>query len=199
MSAKDDLPAAELLAALREELLADPLIAASRRAGRRPRVGVSACLLGDNVRYDGDHRRVALVADLLREWVDCVPLCPEVAIGLGVPRPSIQRVRLTDGREIVRGVENPAQDFTARLDTYARDVARAQVLHGYVFKARSPSCAPGNTPVFDERDVAIAIGWGAYADRLRQTLPQLVVRDEEDLARPGGLQAFLRELFRLLA
>ncbi|MFZ5724386.1 MAG: DUF523 domain-containing protein [Pseudomonadota bacterium] len=168
-----------LPAVLRE----DPQLLAWRQAGVRPRVGVSACLLGERVRYDGEHRRIALVADALRDLVELVPLCPEVAIGLGVPRPAIQRVLLDDGSEVVRGVVDRTQDVTTALRGYAQQVARTVILHGYVFKARSPSCAPGNTPLFDEGDAIVGAAWGAYAEALRQAFPALPVCDEETLAR----------------
>lgn len=185
--------------ALIDDLLADPLVAAAQRRGFRPQVGVSACLLGERVRYDGDHRRVALVAELLPHFVDCVPLCPEVAIGLGVPRPTIQRVRLSGGREVVRGVGDRALDVTAALNEYARHVAATQALHGYVFKARSPSCAPGNTPVYDEADRQVAAGWGFYAEGLRGSWPGLPLCDEETLAAPGAFAAFVRAVCRRAA
>ncbi len=186
------------LQALIAELQADPLIADMQRSGNRPRVGVSACLQGEPVRYDGDHRRVTLLADVLPLFVDCVPLCPEVAIGLGVPRPAIQRVRLANGRELVRGVEDRTREVTAALDDYARQIAATQHLHGYVLKARSPSCAPGNAPVFDEADQIVATGWGRYAEGIRRAFPEVPICDEESLATPGSLVAFIRSACRLL-
>lgn len=188
------MPRMDTLVAALEQ---DPHARALWRAGVRPRVGVSACLVGERVRYDGDHRRVATVADGLAMLVELQPLCPEVAIGLGVPRPTIQRVRLADGREIVRGIVDRRLDVTAALDGYAAEVARAP-LQGYVFKARSPSCAPGNAPLLDEDDVQLGTAWGRYAEGLRAAWPGVPMADEESIAEPGALIAFVLACYRRL-
>lgn len=173
------------------QLAADPLAAALWRAGRRPRVGISSCLLGEAVRYDGDSRRCALLADLLPRLLELRPLCPEVGIGMGVPRPPIQRVRLPGGREVIRGVENPALDVTAALDTWAAGVLAGPALHGYVCKARSPSCAPGNAPLFDPDDRPLGLAWGRHAEAVRGAFPGIPMADEEALASPEALAVFV--------
>lgn len=183
-----------------EMLREDPATRAVWDAGLRARIGVSACLVGERVRHDGDHRRVALVADLLPGVATLVPLCPEVAIGLGVPRPTIQRVRLADGREVVRGVEDRALDVTGRLDDYALQVTREQApFNGYIFKARSPSCAPANAPLFDENDVPLGTAWGRYAEQVRLACPRIPVCHEEQLATVGALAGFVVACYRQLS
>lgn len=181
------------------DLLRDPVFAAAWHAGVRARVGVSACLTGEPVRHDGGHRRVPAVADRLATLVELVPLCPEVAIGLGVPRPAIQRVRLDDGSEVVRGVVQRDLDVTAALDAYAARIVRETALHGYVFKARSPSCAPGSAPLYDVHDRQIGTGRGRHAQRLYEAWPSLPVCDEEALAGHGALQAFVLACYRMAA
>lgn len=182
-------------------LQGDPVFAAllAAAAGRRPRVGVSACLLGAPVRYDGEHREAPAMTALLAAWLELVPLCPEVAIGMGVPRPPIQRVRLIDGRERVRGVSDHALDVTDELERYAAEVAAGPSLHGYVFKARSPSCAPGSAPLFDASDQLLGTGWGRYAGRLRAAWPELPMGDEETLAGDRQCADFIRACYRQLA
>lgn len=183
-----------------EMLREDPAARAAWDAGRRARIGVSACLVGERVRYDGDHRRVALVADLLPGVATLVPLCPEVAIGMGVPRPTIQRVRLADGRERVRGVEDRNLDVTAKLDDYAAQVAIEQApFDGYIFKARSPSCAPANAPLFDDNDVQVGTAWGRYAEGIRRAFPRIPVCHEEQLATVGVLAGFVVACYRSLS
>lgn len=182
-----------------DALCADPLARVPWQSGLRVRIGASACLLGEKVRYDGDHRLARLVATLLPPVAVLVPLCPEVAIGLGVPRPAIQRVRLADGTDIVRGSAQRALIISDRLDQYAAFVAQNTRLHGYVFKARSPSCAPGNAPVFNEQDVQIDTGWGRYAERLRAAYPDMPIRDEEALATLAQVTAFLVACYRYAA
>lgn len=178
-----------------EALAKDPVTAPLWNAGFRARVGVSACLMGEKVRYDGSDRRSNTVAALLPLLVDVQPLCPEVAIGMGVPRPTIQRVRLRDGRDIVRGTGDHTLDVTGLLDGYAAQViAEAKAaggFHGYVFKARSPSCAPGNAPLFDEEDVQVGLVAGRYAAQLRQAFPQAPMGDEDALRTVGQLAGFV--------
>jgi uncharacterized protein YbbK (DUF523 family) len=178
-----------------EALAKDPLTAPLWNAGFRARVGVSACLMGEKVRYDGDDRRSNTVAALLPLLVDVVALCPEVAIGMGVPRPPVQVVRLQDGRTVVRGVDEPQLDVTARLDDYASQVVAQQNgaggLHGYVFKARSPSCGPGNAPLFDEGGAQVGVIAGRYAGHLREAFPGAPMGDEEALRTVGQVAGFV--------
>lgn len=178
-----------------EALAKDPVTAPLWNAGFRARVGVSSCLMGEKVRYDGGDRRSNTVAALLPLLVDVVSLCPEVAVGMGVPRPTIQPVRLADGRVIVRGVADHALDVTTRLDDYAAQVIREQAavggIHGYVFKARSPSCAPGNAPLFNEQDEQVGVIAGRYAAHLREAFPGAPMGDEDALRTVGQVAGFV--------
>lgn len=102
------------------------------------RLGVSACLLGERVRYDGGHKRDAFVADTLGQWFEWVPVCPEVEVGMGIPRPSLHLTGVpTDPRmvETVSGV-----DWTDRMKAWREPRIEALALDGYVLKSRSPSC-----------------------------------------------------------
>lgn len=178
-----------------DALAKDPVTAPLWNAGFRARVGVSSCLMGEKVRYDGDDRRSNTVAALLPLLVDVVPICPEVAIGMGVPRPTIQPVRLADGRVIVRGVEDHTLDVTDRLEAYAAQVIAERSpqggFHGYVFKARSPSCAPGNAPLVDEADQQVGVVAGRYAARIREAFPGAPMGDEEALRTVGQVAGFV--------
>jgi uncharacterized protein YbbK (DUF523 family) len=178
-----------------EALAKDPVTAPLWNAGFRARVGVSACLMGEKVRYDGGDRRSNTVAALLPLLVDVQPLCPEVAIGMGVPRPTIQPVRLSDGRVIVRGTDDHSLDVSTRLDDYAAQVIRVARpqggFHGYVFKARSPSCAPGNAPLFDEQGAQVGLIAGRYAGHLREAFPGAPMGDEDALRTVGQIAGFV--------
>src|SRR5271166_5581686 len=104
----------------------------------RPRVGVSSCLLGAEVRYNGGHSRCRFLTDELDSYVDWVPYCPEMEIGLGTPR---ETLRLTaDGRLVSR---SGAADHTSAMATLPMP---APDLDGYVFKAKSPSCGIHGIP-----------------------------------------------------
>ena len=165
----------------------------------KPRVGISRCLLGDDVRYDGTNRLSTAVAELtpLVEWV---PVCPEMEVGMGVPREPIQLLRRADGvrsgRESVRlkGVQS-GEDWTDRMDRWA--AARAAELaaagiSGFVLKARSPSCGPAAVLVHDDPGTATSTGRGLFAEALAAVMPGLPMIDEESLEDRQERERFLQ-------
>jgi uncharacterized protein YbbK (DUF523 family) len=158
----------------------------------RPRVGISRCLLGDEVRYDGRHKHEASLVDDLSARVELIPVCPEVEVGMGVPREPIQLVANTgDGHLRVVGVETGA-DWTDRMEAWAAEriaALRALQLSGFVLKARSPSCGPRDVPVRDGPASA-----GTFARALMTALPALPVEDEERLRDPPARAAFLERV-----
>jgi uncharacterized protein YbbK (DUF523 family) len=168
----------------------------------RPRVGISRCLVGDEVRYDGTHRLDETVIALLGPYVEWVPVCPEVEVGMGTPREPIQLVAGPDGvpsmDERVRLVGiTSGEDWTERMHAWARDRAQelAQLnLSGYVFKARSPSCGIHEVVVHavdGERH-----GRGLFAQALIAALPDLPVTDEAALADAATRARFLDRVLR---
>lgn len=159
----------------------------NRREGK-PRVGVSACLLGRAVRYNGETRYHAPTAEALEAWIELREFCPEVGIGLPVPRPPIQVVQLAQGQH-VRGVEDPDRDFTSELAAYAGQLPAD--LDGFILKARSPSCGLGSTPLFDQDDREIGTTSGGFAARLQSRLPLLPLCDEAELEHERGRLAFI--------
>jgi uncharacterized protein YbbK (DUF523 family) len=168
----------------------------------RPRVGISRCLVGDEVRYDGTHRLDETVIALLGPHVEWVPVCPEVEIGMGTPREPIQLVTSPDGvrsmGERVRlvGIIS-GEDWTERMQAWAR--ARAQELasldlSGYVFKARSPSCGIDEVVIHGvdgERR-----GRGLFAQALIDVLPNLPVTDEASLSDAAARARFLERVLQ---
>ena len=168
----------------------------------RPRVGVSRCLVGDEVRYDGTHRLDETVIALLGSHVEWVPVCPEVEIGMGVPREPIQLVTSADGvpsmGERVRLVGiGSGEDWTERMQAWARDRARelaALDLSGYVFKARSPSC--GIDEVIVHAVDGERRGRGLFSQALIDALPDLPVTDEASLADAAARAIFLQRVLR---
>ncbi|ROR29543.1 DUF523 domain-containing protein [Inmirania thermothiophila] len=155
----------------------------------RPRIGVSACLLGETVRYDGGHRRDPVVAEVLARTFDLVPLCPEVAAGLGVPRPPVHLVGAAHAPRAV-GVDDPARDVTAALAAQA-ETEILTTLDGVILKARSPSCGIASTPIHDARGNVHALGAGVFARALRRARPLLPMAEAERLADPGRRLAFV--------
>jgi uncharacterized protein YbbK (DUF523 family) len=162
------------------------------------RIGVSACLLGQEVRYDGGHKLDPFLIDLLGPCVEWVPVCPEVEIGLGTPRPAMRLVRI--GADIRLVTPESGADHTEAMRDYAERRVRelmGERLAGYIFKKDSPSCgmeqvklypAAGGDPVREAR--------GLFAETLLRLWPDLPVEEEGRLRDP-----ILRESFvsRILA
>jgi uncharacterized protein YbbK (DUF523 family) len=102
-------------------------------------VGISACLLGQEVRYDGGHKRSAFCSDDLQAFVKYVPVCPEVGAGLGLPRPTIRLEYRGDQTRVIRSSDGA--DVTPDLQDFSAQTANQLTqLSGYIFCARSPSC-----------------------------------------------------------
>jgi uncharacterized protein YbbK (DUF523 family)/uncharacterized protein YbgA (DUF1722 family) len=144
------------------------------------RVGVSACLLGEPVRYDGGHKRDAFLTDVLGRHVEWVPVCPEVELGLGVPRPPIDLVDV-DGAPRLR-VVTTGEDLTDKMRAYAAWRAKGLAsleLDGYVVKSKSPSCDRAR---------------GLFAEALAEAMPQLAMEDEARLARASVRAHFVERL-----
>ena len=164
----------------------------------RPRLGLSACLLGERVRYDGGHKRDEFIADTLARFVDYLPVCPEVAIGLGVPRPTL---RLLDDGTGPRALlsEDPPLDVTSRLERFAeRQVERLAGIDGFILKSGSPSCAVGDVRVATPgAGRAGRRGPGVFAHVLTRRMPRLPVVDERGLHDPTRRDQFLTRSFVL--
>jgi len=162
----------------------------------KPRVAVSSCLLGENVRYDGSNKKNKTVIDVLGQHFSFVPFCPEVAVGLGVPRPPINLI--STGQKIrALGVEDCSVDVTDRLQAYAAEVVdQLPGICGYIFKQRSPSCGLGKTSVYHRNGDEIGVGNGLYTDVIIRMLPDLPVIDEEQLGEQGQQELFIQAVFR---
>ena len=158
----------------------------------RPRVGISRCLLGDEVRYDGGHRyEPSLVADLAAR-VELIPVCPELEAAMGVPREPIQLAAAAGDRRLrLVGVET-GTDWTDRMEAWAAQriaALRALRLSGFVLKSRSPSCGPRDVPVRGGETSS-----GMFAAALADALPALPVEDEERLRDAPARAAFLERV-----
>lgn len=170
----------------------------------RPRIGISACLLGDPVRFDGSHKRNPFLMELLGPHVEWVSVCPEVEAGFGTPRPPMRLVlgspaRCPDGgrfepANIRLQVINTGEDVTRRLADYARrkvDTLAAERLSGFVLKKDSPSCGPEGVTVFTADGASDHSGRGLFADALVARFPSLPIEDEARLSDPVLREAFI--------
>lgn len=166
------------------------------RGGARPRVGISACLLGKPVRHDGGHKRDGFLLESLGRKVDWVSVCPEVECGLTVPRASMD---LTGDPESPHLVSGTGEDHTERMMTWTRQRLRGleqENLCGFVFKCRSPSCGIEGVPVYEESGVERQVGVGIFARAFIARFPSLPVADEESLHKAWALKNFVESVSR---
>jgi uncharacterized protein YbgA (DUF1722 family)/uncharacterized protein YbbK (DUF523 family) len=185
---------------LRRRLTARAPSVRNVRVAASLRIGVSACLVGDEVRFDGRHKRDAFLADELAPFVTWVRVCPEVEVGMGVPREPVRLVRGARGRTLMQGVQSGA-DWTARMRALAERRVRAlaaQELSGYVLKSKSPSCGLERVELFDAARPAAAPrrdGVGLFARALLGRLPNLPVEDEARLGDDRLRESWLERVF----
>lgn len=159
-------------------------------------VGISSCLLGQAVRYDGGHKLDSYIAGTLAEYFDFKPFCPEVAIGMGTPRPTIQLVKI-NGEISCLGVKNPDVDVTAQLRDYAHQQKAAHDdLCGYILKKDSPSCGMERVKVYTNGQPQ-KIGTGIYANEMMRNNPLLPVEEEGRLGDPRLRENFIQRVYVL--
>jgi uncharacterized protein YbgA (DUF1722 family)/uncharacterized protein YbbK (DUF523 family) len=160
------------------------------------KIGVSACLLGEHVRYDGGHKRDAFVVDTLGRYVTWVSVCPEMEIGLGAPR---EPIRLQGDPAAPRLVGTTTGiDLTRRMTDYARSCVRALAglgLSGYILKRASPSCGMERVKVYSENGMPGRAGRGLFASALMDGLPLLPVEEEGRLSDPRLRENFITRVF----
>jgi len=161
----------------------------------KPRIGISSCLLGQSVRYDGGHKFDRYINETLGLFFEFVPVCPEVAIGLGIPRPPIHLVQTREGVR-VRGVRDPQLDVTDRLNAYADSTAtRLTDLRGYIFKRGSPSCGMERVKIREESRILAHNGVGLFAAAFMRQHPLLPCEEEGRLNDPALRENFITRIF----
>ena len=160
------------------------------------RIGISACLLGEEVRYDGGHKRDRFITDTLGRFVRYLTVCPELELGLGVPR---EPIRLERGREGLRLVGTRSRrEHTAAMLAYARQrlaELEAAELSGFILKKGSPSCGMERVRVHTESGGAERNGRGLFAEALIERLPLLPVEEEGRLGDPALRENFFERVF----
>ena len=162
---------------------------------KRLRIGISSCLLGDEVRFDGGHKRDAFLTDVLAPCVEWVRVCPEVEIGLGIPRETLRLVNVCGDTRMI--TTRTAIDHTDTMRTYAlrrtADLASAG-LRGYVLKKDSPSCGMERVKVYSGSAPA-RTGVGIYAAVLKDRFPALPIEEEGRLLDPVLRENFIERVF----
>jgi uncharacterized protein YbgA (DUF1722 family)/uncharacterized protein YbbK (DUF523 family) len=163
------------------------------------KIGVSSCLLGAKVRFDGGHKRSDFLVDTLGRFVEFVPVCPEVEMGLGVPRETLRLVRDGNTAGVARLVTNRTGiDHTDKMNSYAerRVIALArEELCGYVLKKDSPSCGMERVRVYGRAGMPTRDGSGLFAAALIRRYPSLPVEEEGRLSDPHLRENFVQRVF----
>ncbi|MDO9105068.1 MAG: DUF523 and DUF1722 domain-containing protein [Methylovulum sp.] len=159
-------------------------------------IGISSCLLGENVRFDGGHKCDAYIVGTLAEYFEFRPFCPEVAIGLGVPRPTLHLVK-KEGTIHCVGIKDPDHDVTERLRAYAdQQKSSHEELCGYILKKESPSCGMERVKIFANGQPRRE-GVGIYAAEMMLNNPLLPVEEEGRLGDAGLRENFIQRVYVL--
>ncbi len=164
----------------------------------KPLLGISSCLLGERVRYDGDHKYDALIVEQLGQHFHFRGFCPEMDIGLGVPRPTIE-LRRRGEQIICVASDDHSLEFTDQLiDCADRQRPWQQQICGYIFKRGSPSCGVARVKLHSgsgEQAQIMRAATGIYAARLMQNFPGLPCEEEQRLADPVLRRAFIEAVY----
>lgn len=159
------------------------------------KIGISSCLLGNNVRYDGGHRLDLYLRDDLGRIVEWVPVCPEVEAGLGVPREPMQLYGgPTAPRLIAIETKTDRTDDLVRLIGKKLPQLEQQAIRGFVFKASSPSCGVHDTPLLTSAGETAGVRAGLFAEAVIRYFPALPVEDEEKLRDPVTREDFIKRI-----
>ncbi len=163
--------------------------------GRKLIIGISSCLIGQPVRYDGSSKHSRYITDTLGRCFEFRPYCPEVAIGLSIPRPPIRLVK--KNREVrAVGIKDPNQDVTDDLIQFADSVSNeCSDVCGYIFKSKSPSCGMERVKLFKENGDLAGTESGIFANKIMQKNPALPVEEEGRLMNPSLRENFVERVF----
>ena len=169
-------------------------------AGSRVKIGISACLLGQAVRFDGGHKRDRFLTDVLGPHVEWIPICPEVEMGLGTPRETLRLVRVPEASGLRMITTRTGVDHTDGMNRWANRRLAALLrdepdLCGYVLKKDSPSCGMERVKTFSTSGMPERNGRGLFATSLIERFPNLPVEEEGRLTDPRLRENFIERVF----
>jgi len=162
----------------------------------RIRLGISSCLLGEPVRYDGGHKLDRFLVQTLGRYVEYVPVCPEVEVGLPTPREALRLVDADGGQRLV--FQKSGADITERMEAWARqrvEQLAGEDLCGFIFKSRSPSSGMARVKLYDRNGVPNQQGVGVFARIFMERFPLLPVEEEGRLHDPRLRENFIDSIF----
>lgn len=165
----------------------------------KPVLGISGCLTGSAVRFDGGHKRMSFVMDELAQWVNFRPVCPEMAIGLPTPRPALRLIMTTSGETQMRFSHAPHEDVTQKMADFTADfLPKIGDLAGFIVCAKSPSCGMERVRLYDENgNRGRKEGVGLFTAALLETWPWLPVEEDGRLHDPVLRENFVERVFAL--
>lgn len=162
------------------------------------KIGVSSCLLGNNVRWNGGHAHDHFITQTLGQYMDFVPVCPEVECGMGIPR---ETLRLVGDPQNPRLITSKTKiDRTDQMVTYARDRVKkleGEGLCGFIFKSKSPSSGMARVKVYTEKGYPSNRGVGMFAGIFMEHFPLVPVEEEGRLKDPRIRENFIEQIFTL--
>ena len=161
------------------------------------RIGVSSCLIGEKVRWNGDHKQDRYVREILSRYFEYIPVCPEVEVGMGVPR---ETVALYGDPEKPSMISKKTQtDWTKPMEKYIKsriNTLSADDLCGYIFKSKSPSCGMGRVPLYSEfGSHKVKHGPGMFANAFINSFPLVPTEEEGRLNDPRIRENFIVRVF----
>ncbi|MDD4871454.1 MAG: DUF523 and DUF1722 domain-containing protein [Kiritimatiellae bacterium] len=162
------------------------------------KLGISKCLLGERVRYDGQHKLDKFLTDTLGKYVEYVAVCPEVECGLSVPREPMILVGSPDSPMLIT-IET-MRDLTGQVLTWAvkkLDELGKKDLCGFIFKSKSPNCGMAGVKVYDDKGLLCGLASGIFAREFMRRFPLLPVEDEERLHDHELRENFFERIFTL--
>jgi len=162
------------------------------------KLGISTCLLGKNVRYDGGHKLDRFLTDTLGQYVEYIPVCPEVECGLPIPRESMHLEGDTDSPRLV--TIRTKQDMTDRMVQWAQNRVselEKEDLCGFIFKSDSPSSGMERIKVYNEKGMPVKKGVGIFARTFMNHFTLLPVEEEGRLHDPNLRENFIERIFTL--
>ena len=163
------------------------------------RLGISSCLLGAQVRYDGGHQLDRYLRDVLGEYVEYVPVCPEVEVGLPIPRDTLRLIE-NEEQQVRLVFSRSGEDITERMEVWASARVKQleqEQLDGFVFKSKSPSSGMERVKLYDRNSVPKQVGVGVFARHFMEHFPLLPVEEEGRLNDPRLRENFITAIFVL--
>ncbi|NOY87441.1 MAG: DUF523 domain-containing protein [Deltaproteobacteria bacterium] len=170
----------------------------TERELEHPRLGISACLLGENVRWDGGHRLDCFLTGTLGKFVEYIPVCPEVECGFPIPREPFHLEGDPENPRLI--ASRTGVDHTDRMQRWARERVRAlekEDLRGFIFKSGSPSSGMERVNVLNEKGIPVRKGRGIFACIFMEHFPLIPVEDDERLKNPQLQENFIERIFTL--